>query len=234
MKLNSVLEKVQEGLKYKKYDWILYVIFLFKYIRNCTLFIIFRSRVVNFLLISFTFNPILLLYICSWSDSDTMIINPNIKLESFLPSDKMSKIHFIAGIDRCGLQLGVFFIHVHEWSLNMLMRAISYSYFKKNKGLKFEDQSMVNNILTEYDESEHYVIVPQKWFNQRIGALEKGDFLLHIMGKTFNKKMKIAKDIRDQMKNDTEWQSKTNKEIREEVLKYYDLPKSEQLKIRPQ
>ncbi|ORX65231.1 hypothetical protein BCR32DRAFT_226203 [Anaeromyces robustus] len=192
MKTLSVLEKVIEGLKENKYDWIF------------------------------------------WADSDTMIMNPNIKLESFLPNEKMNKVHFIAGVDWCGLQAGVFFIRVHEWSLNMLMRALSYCYYV-DKFIIFDDQSSINNVLTgeDIDESEHYVIVPQKWFNNHKKAVAKGDFLLHIMGDR-DRKDEIGLEFRNRLKGDDEWNKKTNEEMRKEVLEYYDLPKDKQLNIKYQ
>jgi len=40
-------------------------------------------------------------------------MNPNIKLETFLPDEKMDLIHYIASRDHNGLNGGVFFIRVH-------------------------------------------------------------------------------------------------------------------------
>lgn len=76
-------------------------------------------------------------------------------------------------------------------------------------------------------------MVPQEWFNTNYVRLKKGDFLLHLMGKsreiknsTFEKYFNITKD--------ETWHSRTNKEMREEVLKYYSLPREKQHKINVQ
>eukprot|EP00833_Pecoramyces_ruminatium_P005443 jgi/Orpsp1_1/1179475/evm.model.c7180000069468.1 len=195
MKFNTVIEKIIEGLKYKKYEWIF------------------------------------------WVDSDVIILNPNIKLESFLPTD--NKIHLIAAYDYwgrkdfcCGLNAGIFFIRVHEWSLNLLMRAVSYPYFNIEKEICQSDQTSLNNVLIESNEFNHYVIVPQQWFNNF--HIKKGEFLYHIMGGTFEEKNKILKEFYNKTKNDDDWFSKTNKETREEVLNYYELPKNLQINIRIQ
>jgi hypothetical protein len=197
MKLYSVIEKMIEGLKSKKYDWIF------------------------------------------WVDSDVIILNPNIKLEAFLPNDNMSNIHIISAIDYlgkkqycCGLNAGIFFIRVHEWSLNLLMRAISYPYFNKEKDIHHSDQTSLNNVLIESNETEHYVIVPQQWFNNR--HIKKGDFLFHIMGFGSKNKNETFKKFLNETKNDEGWYSKTNEEMRKEVLKYYELPKEQQLSIKIQ
>ncbi|ORX65230.1 hypothetical protein BCR32DRAFT_297784 [Anaeromyces robustus] len=194
MKLFSIIERMIEGLKQKKYDWIF------------------------------------------WVDTDTMIMNPNIRLETFLPNEKMPKIHFIAGFgERGGFQAGVFFIRVHEWSLNMLMRSISYSYYYPNRYIPFDDQSSMNNVLTDksVDESDNYIIVPPKWFNNNRYKIEKGDFLLHVMG-DYGRKSQIASEFRNRIKNDNEWYNKTNAQMRQEVLEYYNLPKDKQIHIKYQ
>jgi len=166
----------------------------------------------------------------SWVDSDVILANPNIRLEAFLPNENMSNIHFIGSDDVNGLNAGVFLIRVHPWSLNFIMRGMSYSYFHKNKGLKYADQSSLNNVLTESKEDDtHYIIVPQSWFNSYIGLNKNGDFLLHLAGHVH--KDSEAKTFRDHISNDETWYGKTSKEMREEVLKYYALPKEKQHKI---
>jgi len=173
---------------------------------------------------------------CSWTDSDTIIRNPNIKLESFLPNEKMNKIHLIAAYDYigrkkfcCGLNTGVFFVRVHEWSLNLLMRAMSYPYFNIKKELKLPEQISLNNILIENDESEHYIIVPPKWFNIRGGR-----FISHIMGYDKNKKKYVFENLIKHLKKNQHKYNKTSNIIRTEVLKYYNLPKERQIKIKIQ
>lgn len=168
----------------------------------------------------------------SWVDTDTLITNPNIRLETFLPNEKMNKIHFIVADDRAGLQAGVFFIRVHEWSLSFLMRAMTYCYYNK-KFLKYHDQSAINNVLTEYNEEKHYVVVPQEWFNTNYVRLKKGDFLLHLMGSSREKKNSTFEKYFNITKGD-EWHSLSNKEMREEVLKYYNLPRVKQHHIEIQ
>jgi len=198
MKLYNIIEKIIEGLKYKKYDWLL------------------------------------------WVDSDVVIFNPNIKLEAFLPDEKMNKVHLIAAYDYlgrknycCGLNSGVFFIRVHEWSLNLLIRAISYPYFNTEKELYFPEQISLNNILIESNEFEHFRIVPEQWFNIRY--IKSGSFLLHIMGGPNDEKIEYFKRIINNTENEEIWNSKINEEIRKEVLKYYNLPRENQknIKIQP-
>jgi len=145
-----------------------------------------------------------------WVDSDVVLANPNIKLETFLPDEKMDLIHFIAADDHNGLNCGVFFIRVHPWSLNFLMRANSYFYYHQEKYLSYADQSSINNVLTgSNDTDEHYIIVPKSWFNRYLSSKRKGDFLIHLAGKKQGKSER-ARDFRLQIKNDTEWTTAMN------------------------
>jgi len=54
------------------------------------------------------------------------------------------------------------------------------------------------------------------------------------MGHSFDKKNKILKEFLNKTKNETDWFTKTNNETREEVLKYYNLPKNQQINIKIQ
>jgi len=162
-----------------------------------------------------------------WSDSDIVLINPNIKLETFLPVD--GDINFIATADHNSLNAGLFFIKVNSWSLNFLMRAISYLFYHPEKPLTYADQTALNNVLIDFKEDAHYVIVPN-WFNKYQGHRKPGDLLVHLAGQS--DKLKVANTIREQINNNQDWIiAQTNKSLREEVLKYYNLPKKDQKKI---
>jgi len=222
MKLNSMIESLILGLKEKTYDWIF------------------------------------------WADSDTIITNPNIKLETFLPigedgyeedneesngeegneeekekekqkekpqqHSNSNSIHFIASDDENGLNAGVYLIRVHPWSLNFLMRAMAYPYYHEETALRYSDQSSLSNILIENGEEEHYVIVPQHWFNSYPHTYHSGDFLIHFAGEA--DKDWRARDIRMKLKHHiSRYTSKTSKEMRKEVLEYYRLPREEQHQI---
>ncbi|ORX76243.1 hypothetical protein BCR32DRAFT_236712 [Anaeromyces robustus] len=168
-----------------------------------------------------------------WVDSDFVIINPNIKLETFLPTNDMDNIHLIASDDFNGLNAGIFFLRVHPWSLNLLMRVMSYSYYNIQKPLEFEDQTALNNVLVESkDDEEHYIIVPQDWFNSYLSNKEKESFLIHLAGES-NKNWKAYFLRNENINNNGKYYIK-NKELRKKVLKYYKLPKEKQHKLEYQ
>jgi len=160
-----------------------------------------------------------------WVDGDTILGNPNIKLETFLPMD--NDIHFMAARDGHGLNAGVFFIRVNSWSLNFMMRSISYQYYNRKVKVGFADQTSMNNVLVTDKEDKHYVIVPQRWFNIYSYLKKPGDFIIHLAGRP--KKDELSKEIHNEIYANDDWiKAKTNKQLRKEVIDYYNKPRSEQ------
>jgi len=163
-----------------------------------------------------------------WVDGDTMLANPNIKLEAFIPTD--NNIHFIAASDKNGLNAGVFLIRVNPWSLNFMMRSISYLYYNPKMRLEFADQTSMNNVLISDKEDKHYVIVPQDWFNKYQHYKKPGDFLIHFAGR--KDKDGESKQHRAEVYSNPDWcAAKTNKQVRKDVLEYYNRPRDKQKSI---
>jgi len=165
-------------------------------------------------------------------DNDTFIINPNIKIEAYLPSDEMSKTHFIIADDYLkgggydGFNSGVFLIEIHEWSLDFLMRSITYPYYKPDKKLIYIDQQVLNNVALENEEDDHYVIVPCSWFNGHYS-----DFICHLIGGHKEQKWNNFNEKLNNVTSHPEIFSKTNEQIRKEVLEYYAKPKDQQVQV---
>ncbi|ORX42627.1 hypothetical protein BCR36DRAFT_400247 [Piromyces finnis] len=158
-----------------------------------------------------------------WVNSDVSITNPGIKLETFLPTDE--NVHFLASSDNDGLNDGVFFIRVHPWSYDILLNAFSYSHYNKGKFLKFAEQTCLNNILSDESHKDHYVIVPNEWFNVNFDDRKKGDFIVHFKDIEF--KNEKAMNLRKEINN--EWyEASNNKDLRKEVLDYYQKSRSSQ------
>ncbi|ORX86843.1 hypothetical protein BCR32DRAFT_289774 [Anaeromyces robustus] len=165
-----------------------------------------------------------------WIDSDVILANPNIKLETFLPNDE--NIHFVIATDHHGLNAGVFMIKVHPWSLNFMMHSIAYQFFINGRHLEYADQTSMNDVLILNDDIEraHYAVVPQNWFNSYPDRRHSGDMVLHFAGRK-NKK-KDSMETRLELKNDPNYlKDKTNKQMREEALEFYAQPIENQKKL---
>ncbi|KAH2958921.1 hypothetical protein ACP6JB_008245 [Aspergillus fumigatus] len=82
-----------------------------------------------------------------WFDSDTVLMNPNMPLETFLPPPELPNVHLLTSRGWNGLHGGVFFLRVHPclWWL---------------------EQSAINNVLAENEYfARSTVYCPLRWFN---------------------------------------------------------------------
>ncbi len=126
-----------------------------------------------------------------WFDADSIIINPKIPLEIFLPppdqANEYSHIHFIGNKDFKGLNTGTFFLRVHEWSVKMLVKTIGFPIFRPDVDLGFSvDQNAMAIIFNETDFRSSVLFQPRTWFNtyQFHHGYEgaKGNLLVHFPG----------------------------------------------------
>lgn len=105
-----------------------------------------------------------------WVDGDVVIMNPNIPLEIFLPpSPKWDHIHAIVTNDHRGLNNGVFFLRVHEYSVWLMNSCLNTQIHQPDLELEFGDQSALQYWLNLERFRNNTVHVPQRWFNAYAG-----------------------------------------------------------------
>lgn len=103
-------------------------------------------------------------------------------MEIFLPPADFNHIHFIGTKDENGLNSGVFFIHVHEWSVRMIAKSIGFPLFRQDIDLGYSiDQAAMAHILHDPENHDHVLYQPRHWFNTYYGG-RKGDLLVHFPG----------------------------------------------------
>lgn len=128
-----------------------------------------------------------------WVDADTIIINPYVPIEVFLPpaTQDWNDVHMLVTHDWNGLNNGIFPIRVCEWSVQLLSSIIAYPQYKPDDNLQFRDQSAMALVLEMPRFKRHTVRVPQRWFNAYQGEIEEtiapfqtrpGDLLVHFAG----------------------------------------------------
>ncbi|EAW13442.1 glycosyltransferase family 34 protein [Aspergillus clavatus NRRL 1] len=101
-----------------------------------------------------------------WSDADTVLMNPDMPLETFLPPPEFSDVHMLLTKDWNGMNNGVFPIRVHPWAVELLSAAIAYPVVKPNVELFWPDQSALANLLEENEYFARSVVYcPLRWFN---------------------------------------------------------------------
>ncbi|EUC42720.1 glycosyltransferase family 34 protein [Bipolaris oryzae ATCC 44560] len=108
-----------------------------------------------------------------WHDRDTILMNPNIPLEIFLPAQQKevgrnktgSDVNLIVTNDRHGLNNGVFFLRVGEWAVRFLSASLSLKEWDANVQLKYSEQSAMEIVGERPHFSQNIFHVPQRWFN---------------------------------------------------------------------
>lgn len=77
-----------------------------------------------------------------WHDRDVILMNPHISLDVFLPPEpEFGHVNLLVTRDRNGLNNGVFFVRVSEWSLKMFASALSVREYVPEAVLKYTEQS---------------------------------------------------------------------------------------------
>lgn len=127
-----------------------------------------------------------------WVDADTILLNPRVPIETFLPpSPEFDDIHLIYTLDWNGLNNGVFPIRVNQWSVDLFAAIVSYRHYRPDADLTFRDQSAMKELLKAPRFKKHSITVPQRWFNAYLeesdGTVKqfqarRGDFLIHFAG----------------------------------------------------
>ncbi|EEP82914.1 predicted protein [Uncinocarpus reesii 1704] len=119
-------------------------------------------------------------------------------LETFLPPPHLATIHILLSKDWNGVNNGVFFIRVHQWSVNLLIAAAAYPHLKPDVELFWYDQSAMSSLFKENKQfTQSVVYCPLRWFNAYMRApngvdpnpdspahlqVQPGDLLVHFPG----------------------------------------------------
>ena len=128
-----------------------------------------------------------------WVDADTVLLNPYIPIEVFLPppGSEFDDIHLVYSNDWNGLNNGVFPVRVNQWAVELFSAIVSFRHYRPKDPLIFRDQSAMDTLLHEPAFAPHIVQAPQRWFNAYQGEhnetlapfqLRRGDFLVHFAG----------------------------------------------------
>lgn len=128
-----------------------------------------------------------------WVDADTVLLNPYIPVDVFLPPPgaEFEDINVVYSNDWNGLNNGVFPIRVNQWAVTLFAGIVAYRHFRPNDGLQFRDQSAMDTLMREMGGEKHSVQAPQRWFNAYQGEhnetlapfqIRRGDFLVHFAG----------------------------------------------------
>lgn len=120
-----------------------------------------------------------------WADADTIILNKEIPLDIFLPPPDMEQIHCVVSKDHNGLNTGVLFLQVHQWTVSFLIETIGYPLYQPEQDLgSSADQTSMDRVLSKTIDGpegkgyqDGWIYTPRSWTN----AYEWGrDFEGHV------------------------------------------------------
>jgi len=128
-----------------------------------------------------------------WVDADTIILNPHVPIEIFLPpaGSEFDDVHLIYTNDPNGFNNGIFPIRVNRWAVDLFSAILSYRYYRPDAPLVFRDQSAMGALIKEPQFANHVAAAPQRWFNAYQGEhnetlapfqVRRGDLLVHLAG----------------------------------------------------
>lgn len=116
-----------------------------------------------------------------WNDTDTLIMNPEIKLESLV--DPAYPI--IVGSDNWGINCGNFFVQNTPST-----RDILNEWWNKDDEIEhpwWEQRALMELLRTRPEWSNRVKVLPEAAMNSHLQHYEEGDFLIHFAGFGRNK-----------------------------------------------
>ena len=137
----------------------------------------------------------------SWYDADTLILNPNIQWEIFLPptdDEIFSDIKILATKDVSGFNAGVFLCRIDEWVIDALTDAYALPRLYPEVDIAGNiEQNAMKWVFSQEEKKKHIVYQPRLWYNWFSTTVRpdkdvKGDMLIHFSG--------INHDLEGQMK----------------------------------
>jgi hypothetical protein len=135
-----------------------------------------------------------------WHDADVVLLNSLLPLEVYLPPDgeNWAHINLLVTNDLGGLNDGVFFVRVCEWSVRFFAAGLSFPYYRPEVHLRYDEQTALGFLLEARRWGKPTLHVPQRWFNAyqdfgndysipeewnwRHDYVEPGDLLVHLPG----------------------------------------------------
>ena len=120
-----------------------------------------------------------------WFDADTILLNPEVPWNIFLPPPEFSHVHFLGTKDQNGFNAGMMFIRVDKWTVNMLAQVITIREHHPNVDLEYADQSALVWALERQGYREHVIYQPHNWWNSfglQGKPFDHDRFILHFAG----------------------------------------------------
>lgn len=101
-----------------------------------------------------------------WVDGDSIIIDPELKSEMFLPPPDFDYVNYLVAKDQNGMNTGIFFLRVCDWSVKFMAKALAYPLFRPDVDLgRSADQIAMELVANETDFRDGTLYQPRIWYN---------------------------------------------------------------------
>ena len=101
-----------------------------------------------------------------WVDGDSVILDPELKSEMFLPPPDFDYINYLVAKDQNGMNTGIFFLRVCDWSIRLMAKALAYPLFRPDVDLgRSADQTAMGIVANETEFQEGTLFQPRVWYN---------------------------------------------------------------------
>ncbi|KAF2104333.1 hypothetical protein NA57DRAFT_51166 [Rhizodiscina lignyota] len=111
-----------------------------------------------------------------WVDAHVVLLNPQIPLDIFLPvqDNNFRETHFIGTRNDGDFVPSVFFIHVHPWSIKLLVKAMAVPMIDELAELgSAMDRRALSYILDETEFRDSVIYQPWHWFHESFSSNAK-------------------------------------------------------------
>ncbi|KAF2156279.1 glycosyltransferase family 34 protein [Myriangium duriaei CBS 260.36] len=168
-----------------------------------------------------------------WIDADSILINPGLSPEIFLPPDHIKDVYALMTADHNGLNDGVFFLRVDPISLDLLTHTAAYPIAHPDDDVGFHgEQAAMARVISSLEtqagtDFSGIAWLPRPWFNTYQFAQgfegEPGHMMVHFagVGPTRNPKMQAWLDELSQ--NQAKWEIEFEQTFyKDAVAKYWE------------
>ncbi|KYG41214.1 glycosyltransferase family 34 protein [Acidomyces richmondensis BFW] len=153
-----------------------------------------------------------------WVDADSIIVNPAISPCTFLPPRELENVFALVTADHHGLNNGIFYLRVHQSSLDLLTQIVDYPMAHPDVDLGWSaDQAAMERViksiemdLRDQNKAPGIAWVPREWFNtfefEHGFEGQPGHFIVHFAGLGETRISHMAQWLNVLQRNEQEWE----------------------------
>lgn len=153
-----------------------------------------------------------------WVDADSIVLNPAISPEHFLPPENLKDVWALLTADKNGLNAGIFYLKVHPDSVDFLTQVVAYPLDYPDIDLGwFGVQAAMSKVLEAMkadprrrDALAGVAWIPRTWINayqgERIFEGKPGDLMVHFAGLGATRLSLMAKWLDELVQHPAKWE----------------------------